>query len=123
MKAKLHYLLIFGLLFLHPHYTRALEPRQTSGGNSFQKIQTEHLTYSEDSQNQNTFLFADVDVDDDDDSSFSVRKKISFEGAAYFDLAQFSTQNINEKEHAIYDYLHSYQLAPSHFISLRVFRL
>lgn len=80
--------------------------------------------YSQDSFGGMDEFMDIVDFDDDDDVSFSLRKKISFEVTGCF----FITQNIlhrfcNTLHSKFYGNTNFYHLAPSHFISLRVFRI
>jgi hypothetical protein len=133
MKSKIYYILVLGLLFLHPHYTHALEPKQGfSSVLSLPKIQLEQTALVDDSQNSNTFFSAavdidghissDVDVDDDDDVSFSARKKLSIDGTARFATTQNTLpQFCDISGKFLTRYL--YHLPSFHFISLRVFRL
>ena len=125
MKAKLYYILLFGLLFLHPYHTHAIESRTTAvvSGYAFQIIEQESLTFSSNLQNQNILFFSFDDDDDDTDVSFYSRKKISVDRAFYLDITQ------NKSDHFLKHFFcnnfqsYFYHLPPAHFISLRVFRI
>jgi hypothetical protein len=133
MKSKIYYILILGLLFLHPRYTRALEPKQGfSSVLSHPKMQSEQPAIVGDPQNSKAFFSAaididgqnssDVDVDDDDDISFSARKKITIDETACFAATQYALpQFCDISGKFLSGYL--YHLPAFHFISLRVFRL
>lgn len=134
MKSKFYYILILGLLFLHPHYTRALEPKQGFLSiHSLPKIQQEQPAVVNDSENSNSFFSealavddsfsAVVDLDDDDDVSFAARKKLSFERVASFMSAQYALLNFCDISISKYGASYFYHIPSSHFISLRVFRL
>jgi hypothetical protein len=134
MKAKIYYFLILGLLFWHPRHALAIEAKQSSlPGHSFQKTPQERLAFSGDSQNLHAFfsvdididndVAADVDVDDDDDVSFSARKRVSFDTTARFDSNQYIFEDFYNISFSKYSTPYFYHLSPSHFISLRVFRL
>jgi hypothetical protein len=65
-----------------------------------------------------------ADLDDDDDGSFSARKKISLEGPDRFFTTQHASHNFTNTAHSkLFCSTPFYQLPPSHFISLRVFRV
>jgi hypothetical protein len=131
MKSKIYYILILGLLFLHPRYVRALEPKQESlSFHSLSKMQQQPVASS---QNSNSFfsadiavdhdISADVDVDDDDDVSFAARKKLSFERTVCFVAVQHSLLHFCEISRSKYRSSYFYHNPSFYFISLRVFRL
>jgi hypothetical protein len=133
MKAKLHLVIILGLLLLHPRYSQAKEPVQGSfpGHSFFREIQQEQSVVINDSQSPTSYfssdvsddVAADLDVDDDDDVSFSARKRISFEVAAYLFTTRYILQHFCSNAPGKYYSPHFYHFPPSPFISLRVFRL
>ena len=135
MKAKIYYLLTLSSFFLHTRHAFASGAGQCAFRiQPFQKIQHEDLAVPDNSQNSTACfsveidvdddVFADVDIDDDDDDvSFSARKKISFEEAISFNTAQYTLQHFYDNSPGKYCSAGFYHLPPSHFISLRVFRV
>lgn len=111
------------MLFLHPHNVLAFKSSQVFPSDSFQKIQQKNAAFSDDSQNQDTFFYTDVDLDDDEEMSFSARKKISFDGSVFSSMPRNTLDYFSKILKSKICLLYFYYLPPSHFISLRVFRL
>jgi hypothetical protein len=124
MKAALYFILILGLVFLHPRCALASDTRQgvmLSG--SFQKLQKENSQISDDSQSSNSLFDEDLFADDDDDVNVSARKKISVGSAAFTIFSYYSPTTNDLPRNNNFASSYFFHLPPSHFISLKVFRL
>ena len=123
MKRILYYVLILGLLFLHPRNVAASDIKKGIHYNgSFQKLQKENSVI-DNSQNSSTSFNDDLFTDDDDDINISA-KKILLHSTAFIIFSKYLPHNrdaISENT-----FLHSpyfFHLSSSYFISLKVFRL
>ena len=117
--------LVLALVFFLPRHSSALESKQGPIPYSlFQYMQNENNVVSDNSQSTYSFFDDDLSDKDDDDINHAARKKFSFGGNSFSAIVFpalpqvfFNDRNI------IYSSLESGHLPPSHFISLKVFRL